>query len=329
MKELEIMSKDDVKALEKEAKVIEEKITELNPAQLKLIEVVRDEWLNRFFVDNLHGNLKMDQDKVTEAVGWVYDLAGYEAPEVRFTKSPLDALRIANEAMGTTQTYYQFSLYFNAWDFQWVAFYDFFERIGVVKNGNFKKYREFSKLGVYDTIQFDKMCIVVEMPEEIHTDGENRLHCESGPAIKWSDCNPKEDFGYYWHGVNTKDDLINDPSSITKDVFMKEENIEQKRIIKEILGTEQFGAILDLEELDRDTDGQGNIQILLKTIDKDPLIEINEGDGEDGHIYFVKVICPSSDREYHICVPPSKNVWEAVAWTFDREGDSYRPTIET
>ena len=110
---------------------------------------------------------------------------------------------------------------------------------------------------------------------------------------------------------------------------MNQDNIEKKRSLKEILGTESFGAMLDLEELDRDVDGQGNIQVLMRTAEKDPLIDISDEDEDDGHIYFVKVICPSSDREYHVCVPPCKNVWEGVAWTFGKSGDEYRPTVET
>ena len=50
---------------------------------------------------------------------------------------------------------------------------------------------------------------------------------------------------------------------------------------------------------------------LYKTEEKDNII--------NDYIYYLNVICPSTKREYYLCVPECKNVWEAKSWTFQNK----------
>jgi len=43
----------------------------------------------------------------------------------------------------------------------------------------------------------------------------------------------------------------------------------------------------------------------------------------------VGVTCHSTGREYALCIPSDiKDVWSAVAWTFGKSKDEYRPLVE-
>ncbi|HKK37968.1 MAG TPA: hypothetical protein VJ949_00955, partial [Cryomorphaceae bacterium] len=88
------------------------------------------------------------------------------------------------------------------------------------------------------------------------------------------------------------------------------------------LGSEKFGNLLGLISLDRKTDRFGNELVLYRTEAIDRLV----GD----YIYFAKVVCPSTGRNYFLCVPPGlSGVEEAVSWTFGKSPGDYRPSIET
>ena len=98
-------------------------------------------------------------------------------------------------------------------DFDCIAFCDFFERIGVIKSKDFFRYKKFViESGIYYMIQFDKQCIVCDMPVKIKRDEQNRLHCDNHYAIEW-----KDGFGlYFLHGRCVPEKLIKSPGSITK-----------------------------------------------------------------------------------------------------------------
>ena len=88
----------------------------------------------------------------------------------------------------------------------------------------------------------------------------------------------------------------------------------------EILGETKYAELLDLVKLD-ETVYNGRDVILFKTKEKDSLI--------DDFIYFVKVICPSTNRKYYICVPQHSDALTALAWTFDMGKNEYQLLIET
>ena len=94
-----------------------------------------------------------------------------------------------------------------------------------------------------------------------------------------------------------------------------------RRAACEILGNERFAELLELVTVDEDQDEAGNPLLLLRSRFEDNIIEDN--------LYYLSVVCPSSSRKYFIKVPPSKNVWSSLAWTFGKDKDDYAPMVQT
>lgn len=160
---------------------------------------------------------------------------------------------------------------------------------------------------VYDMIQFDGLCIVMSMPDKVNIDTDKRIHSETTCAVSW-----KDGYNVYaWHGLIIPKEWILNKESMTKETIAKETNAEKRRCIQEILGGEAYLSLLNVEEIDKDVDGQGHEMILYKTK------KVDEAANE--YIYYLKVTCPSFGRNYFLCVPESKNVWNAKEWTFKNQ----------
>ena len=175
-------------------------------------------------------------------------MANLEQPEIIFVKSPQEAQRIANRLCGTKNEFHNFGYYLSVWDYGWCAEYDFFTRIGVLNNEKFNEYLSFIKdAGIYDTIQFDKNCIVCEMPTQLLFDENQKMHNINGYAIEWSD-------GYgqnYFHGISTDNLLEEDFASMTEDKFKNLESKinelpkEHKVELLEFIGKEKIEAFFE------------------------------------------------------------------------------------
>lgn len=204
--------------------------------------------------------------------------------------------------------------YGNIGDYGWVAFYDFFTEIGILKNENFNNFKKLLLSGIYDMIQLEDICIVSDMPVRISRNARNLLHCEDKSAIEFKD-GYKE---WYWNGVSVPQKLIETPELVTKEEILNEENAEVRRCYMEKLGAERYYDILGgVVLIDEDTDEQGNLMKLFRSKDKDSVI--------DDYIYFLNVICPSTKRTYNLYPlvedyeDAKRNVWAAKASTFRNE----------
>lgn len=176
----------------------------------------------------------------------------------------------------------------------------------------------FAEANIFWCYCTDNYFVYCPHPQTIVLDENNKLHHETGAAIKWD----KNFELYVWRGIEVSKDLITQPQNITKEDIIGERNAEKRRIIQEKLGSERFGHLLGLVELDKDVDLQGNMQYLYRTKEFDTIAK--------DFLYFAKVSCPSTGRIYFLSVPPGlNNVWDAVAWTFGKDKESYRPIIET
>ena len=115
----------------------------------------------------------------------------------------------------------------------------------------------------------------------------------------------------FWNGIFVQDKYILDKENITKEDILKEKNAEKRRCLKEILGSEKYAKLLDIEIIDEDIDNYNYPIKLVKTKDKDELI--------NDYLYFLIVVCNSTKREYYIPVPQLDNVWKAKSWTFQNK----------
>lgn len=302
------------------------KYKNLDNEQKKLLARVKKEWQDRFFRNTR--SLYDHREEAEALAGWMYAQAGLEKPQVLLASSPLHAQEIANRIYqkhaGDGQTHFFHSGHYGgARDLGWVAFYDFFARLGMLDNADFLAYRDLlSAVPLYDMIQGKKYCILTDMPVELHFDRQYRLHGERRPAIAWRDGFA----AYFWHGLHTREKYIMCPESLSRKEFVAERNIEQRRIIQESLGTEGFIELLDLVETDRFS-YRSRIPLLdeqaLPQMSQQEINELAAGehyeDREQEYIlyrsrfrdevienyhYYVKVTDPSTGRAYYLSVAP-------------------------
>lgn len=292
-------------------------ITELTPEQEALIPVVRDEWLNLAF------SLTFDEEKAVQYAKFLYRVAELDEPEVYVFDSPL-ALQIAANMLDANETptreevnrrvpitkkedleMYSFCSYGDWWNYGWIAFYDFFQRIGVVENELFEELKTLAKSNVFTMIQLEGVCLVSKPPVKLLKDNQDRLHCEEGPAIKFADGYEQ----YYWKGTCIPKHWIMSREDISDDE-LRTDNAELRRILIDILGvTDYFSRIGEkdsLKVIDEDTDNQGNPMTLMTF------------QFEGRPIQVLEVKDPSTDRIYNLYPPnqASRNVWDAKASTF-------------
>ncbi|MDP3012955.1 MAG: hypothetical protein Q8M92_01845 [Candidatus Subteraquimicrobiales bacterium] len=157
------------------------------------------------------------------------------------------------------------------------------------------------------------------MLKSIHFDDDAQLHSSTGPAVEYFGA--KVNKIYYLHGLKVPEKLIEAPETLTKEDFIKERNVELRRVMIEHLGADKFAEIHNLVVLDV---GKLNGQTveLVRSEEEDDLVR--------EHATFVKVICPSTDRNYFLPVPGDfTDALEALAWTFKMEKEEYKPDIET
>jgi hypothetical protein len=298
------------------------KLESLTPEQEKIMHETREKWLDRFFSCKHRTN----HEKATEFINYIYDMAGFKPPKVIFTDSPQACQEEVFKLKNGKREPEQFAHYGNVWDYAWVAFYDFFHQIDVVHYDQFVKYRDLLwESNVYNTIQLEDYCIVSDMPTEIHREKvQLRLHNEEGAAIKFADGYSL----YYWNGTNVPEKWIMQKDKIDAKDINGESNAEKRRCLMEILGADEYYERLGgVEVIDEDTDAYGKPMTLLRSKQKDKII--------NDYVYFLRVVDTSTDRVYNIYpnvrdFPKAKeNVWSAKASTFNMNKEEFDVTEES
>lgn len=161
-------------------------------------------------------------------------------------------------------------------------------------------------LGFY--INLGSLGIGVCLPEA-HTDDQNRIHRENGPAIVWGKTKQ-----YFWHGTDVPREWIEDKDNVDPSLALTHQNIEQRRALCEILG---WDRVLK--------------QVKCKSISKDAFGELIECDLPDSpRSRFVRVRC-ATGRDFCLPVPAEMNTaHQAVAWTYGLDDpEDYAPEIRT
>lgn len=159
--------------------------------------------------------------------------------------------------------------------------------------------------------------IILRWPDKFEYTNDGILHAPHEPALQWG-----AETHYFYNGWNIHRDFFENPSALSPSIVLGEKNVEKRRAYMEILGSSRFAELLDLEIKDQAADQFGNLLELYRTRSMDELAR--------EHLQFVRVICPSTGRNYMLCVPPDiATAREAVAWTFGKSADEYRPLEET
>jgi len=162
---------------------------------------------------------------------------------------------------------------------------------------------------------FHDAVILTERPTELHRDHRGRLHCETGPAVRYPD-----GFAVYaWHGVRVPQHIVTgEPTGAD---WLAEDNAEIRRVVVERLGYQRLLDEVQAEK--RHTDDYGT------------LWRIPDPDGNDEDIWLVDVVnsTPEPDgsyKRYVLRVPTDMpTAHAAVAWTFNLTSEDYRPLAQT
>jgi hypothetical protein len=152
-------------------------------------------------------------------------------------------------------------------------------------------------------------------PVYVRFDRQGRLHCTDGPAIEFSDGFKV----YFVKGIEVGRMAVEDPLSIPIEMIRDCKNIEQRRILIECYGRENYIANLG-----------------LKPVHKDDWGELYRAEiPNDEPLCMVKVVnsTPEPDgtyKDYWLCVPQGcTTARSAVAWTFQKTEETYDPKIQT
>ena len=198
-------------------------------------------------------------------------------------------------------------------DANWIGFYEYFRKeLGLMAQTD--KLQGLQKItenaGWY--LPHQGICWISERHCIVMQDERKRLHNEHGPAVKYPD-------GwaiYAWHGVRIPSEWIENKATITPEIALKWQNLEQRRVACEIIGWEKI-----LNELNANTINK----------DKDPqigeLVEVNLPDA--GKERFLRVTC-GTGRRFALAVPPTcKTALEASNWTYGIDTNFIKPEVRT
>ena len=199
------------------------------------------------------------------------------------------------------------SSYIDLSNYGWVSFYDFFEKINIIDNFNFKQYKKILKSGVFNAYEFENCVFAVQPPIYVERNSQGRLHSTSTAAVKFRDGSSY----YFINGRPIPEWVVEKKDAITKDQFLQEKNSDIKGAIYEVLGSEGIINLLGAEITDTKTihHANGDVEIveLLKTKDTFPELD-------DDPLAWVKMACPSTGTNYLIGVEPQYNdAIEAIA----------------
>lgn len=293
----------------------------------------RDEWINLFF-DNVKNQKGIDKKMFEEGIVWLYTkLLNKPKPKVVYCDSRISCLitiailkdkklnKLINDKSGSSvwdsvedsvrasvwEIFDLYSSYIDLSNYGWVSFYDFFEKINVVDNFNFKQYKKILKSGVLNAYEFENCVFAIQPPIYVERNSQGRLHSTSTAAVKFRDGSSY----YFINGRPIPEWVIEKKDSITKDRFLQEKNSDIKGAIYEVLGSEGIINLSGAEIKDSKTIHHANGDVetveLLKTKETFPEL------GNDP-MAWVKMTCPSTGTDYLVGVDPQYNdAIEAIA----------------
>lgn len=270
----------------------------LTPEESALLPIVADEWIAQ-------QTKPTEESAVMEAVAWLYKKIDTPMPKVVIVDSPKAMIEYCrNELKDPNPESLTFG---NASDMGWVAFYDFFDRIGVEVSEDYREYREYAKKGIYDAVAYDEIIVVCRNPVHILTTEAKIPHCTTGPAFLWKDGHGE----YFINGRHIDRTWAKKccDRTLTVKEFTSEKNDELRSAAFEFLGSD-FANFVGAEEIDSQSfvHGEGELETItlvrtkkkLNTVTKKPYA-------------WLKRICPSTGTVYMTPTNPDFDTVEEAA----------------
>lgn len=287
------------------------KLEKLTAEQERDLVLQREEWLN-------HGlsTERANFDIAETVISNFYARIGKKPPKFHRMSSP-NACYIEAKKNSINLSDYLNKSFFGQNESYWVAYYDFAEKIGVKYSAdNSALLNDWATLAksINWWTAFENDCYISDRPIHISYDTENRLHREDGPAVEYSD-----GWGMcMWHGTRVPRSWIEDRKSLTSNIALTWNNIEQRRAACEILGWINIVNDLNGKVINRDEDPEIG-----------ELIEVDIP--EIGSERFLVVRC-GTGRTFALPVPPTMTTaLQANSWTFgfDDVRDFMKPEVRT
>ena len=293
----------------------------------------RDEWINLFF-DNVRNKRGIDKPAFEEGIKWLYnDLLKKPTPKIIYCDGWLSCLltiailknknlikkswasvwdSVGGSVMASVMdsvgdSVNEYSSYIDLSNYGWVSFYDFFEKINLLDNFNFKQYKKLIRSNVFNAYEYENYVFAIQPPVYIETNLAGRLHSTTQAAVQFRDGSEY----YFINGRSIPAWIVNDKSSITKERFMKETDADIKGAIYESIGQQGMLDLLGAKVVDRreivHANGDREVVELLKTDDL-----FKEIDNQP--FAWVSMCCPSTGTHYLQGVEPHHtNAIEAIA----------------
>lgn len=209
-------------------------------------------------------------------------------------------------------------------DIDWVSFYDAFQRAGELPNETFAEYKELLKANIFLWVPLKTYAFVSKPPVLIEMDAMNRLHCEDGYALRFSD-----GYGQHWfEGVYFEPEVF--------DKFFKVKDFNAKDILT-LRNTEQKAVLIqhhgfDVVEAELKAKSILDVYEGVSVVTGKPLrYELIDCLLEHSYFRFIKVEDHSTHKTVTLGVPiqPSTATCRgAIAWTFGLSEEEYFPEIE-
>lgn len=280
-------------------------VKSFTPIQNAFMEFIRQKWMKIGFSTGTTPELMA---KAEVLMLEAYERAGFQRPPegVVWFDSPKAGADYARKRLaeaGETDIQQQISnAIYGCHDAGWLGFYDFWGMIlPDPTDGSENPIKKLDKImaaaevGVGWWWSFDNVCIATKRPDEMHVDDQFRLHCETGPAIRY----PNNDRIYAWHGTVIPDRLsyiIDNPEEITVQKVRAEENVEIRRIMTERMGfgkwlQETGSIVVDMDGgIGHSVGAAPRVLLQEKTPDGRPGDKFLCGtDGSTQRVYFMPV----------------------------------------
>lgn len=232
-------------------------LNKLSREQEKLKEELKQEWIAHC----LSGDSTLDYEKAEDGISFIYDRIKKPKPFVLVADSPMSGVLIAKLFGSKEENTHYFGC---GYDAGWISFYDYFTRIGVLNNEDFNKINSFMRSGVWDTLFFEKLCILVRRPISVLKNERGQLHNSNGKAVEFRD-----KWGIYClNGIRMKEDHITTPAEkLDVREIIKESNVDVRRELIRKIGIERFILKAGAKVLDK----RGDYELLsLKLSDEVP-----------------------------------------------------------
>lgn len=231
-----------------------DKLETLTPEQEALAEQVAEEYIADLTLATLP-----DGEAVTKWLDVVYSLYNRKRPErIEIVESPFAGLALASQLTGKREEYTD---YCGISEGGWLAFYDYFQRIGVLSKdeaSDLLTLRDFTRVA-WDSILLDECAIVIQRPVALRLDDNGNLHCANGPCILWAD--GKQDFA--WHGTWVPERVIMEPRGYSKEEYLAISNTEVRRALSEAAGWDWVAKTIGTESVDVWTDPKTQLRYEL------------------------------------------------------------------